>query len=442
MKNLRTAKKSKEEVIIEIDSLPFNFNPLMAIDYNSKLVASTMYEPLISDFNCHIEKNISQGKYFIRLYDSYRATTRDIYNTILYHLNKENGSPYKKELLPIKGAMNYIKKVVEVDQLGVHIEDDKNMCIELEHDIDYFEHVLEGQFLVPSTGEGIPINTGPYKMLHTTDTSISLERNDRYHLTTECSVKLLTFLLNQDIYRSMHLYLQGKVDITCNTQFFHENEWVKDYEDFQEYDLSLLYSFEINRKNTGLKNLIMYKYPRSEVSKHVYGNLKPINNLLGEITKNVTYDQDPEFASGDTNTVSIIYADYYPNHILVDRLKIMLENLELKTKITRVEDFKEYVTMDKTRYDIKLHLFLPNYDHLSSFFKFFINDIESASLRRNLVDLYNNRNRDELIRCFESTTHYIPLFLGKSQYLKDPHIKGFKMNRIGLLSVAELSYEN
>src|SRR4051812_9535726 len=97
MKRIREGISYKSSIVIEIDSLPYDLNPLKSHDYTSRFICSAMYEPLEQNKNCIIH-NKDNLCYTIRLNPNYLGNAQQIINCFKYHLNIKNKSIYLKQL--------------------------------------------------------------------------------------------------------------------------------------------------------------------------------------------------------------------------------------------------------------------------------------------------------------------------------------------------------
>ena len=117
MNRLRRQLAFKDEIIIEIDSIPSDLNPLNTYDYTSRFICSALYEPLENNINCTIttKENIF---FSIELHSSYIGNAQQLLNCFLYHLNFKNKSIYIRSLLIIKGVADYIKGLKALTKLA------------------------------------------------------------------------------------------------------------------------------------------------------------------------------------------------------------------------------------------------------------------------------------------------------------------------------------
>ena len=437
MKIERISKNREvNRVYVEIDSMPISLNPLLANDYISKFILSAMYEPLIKDKNCSIQK-LDDLTYIIEIHQDFLGDSLLFLKTIQFHLNKENSSPYFKELICFKNALAVYKKQLSPDQIGVSIVNHKTFKVTLEYKIDYLVELIQSIFLAPVNTTTLTEN-GPYKLFSHEPNHIVLIRNMDYFNFVDSLVAEVHFILNTNINNSLSLYEIGEIDITCNTQFSHKNTHLMHFEDFCQSELNLFFLLKV--KNRSLLEFIYKEFPREKIAKQLEGVVTPLYNLLdfqsdtGNIKGNVK-DFDMLLAEEKLN---ISFANFYPNNLIIKEIEWLLTKKDISFVRCSFEDFESFLST-KENPDIELSLVMPTYVHYSSLIKTFIYDY-SIELQKEIIDAMNNNKLQKLAYLLCKTQHYIPLFKGKSMYLKEPSLKGFHMNELGLLDLSKLTY--
>lgn len=437
MKIERISKnKEVNRVYVEIDSMPISLNPLLANDYISKFILSAMYEPLTKGKNCSIQK-LDDLTYIIEIHQDFLGDSLLFLKTIQFHLNEENYSPYFKELICIKNALAVYKKCLSPDQIGVSIINNKTFKVTLEYKIDYFVELIQSIFLVPVNTTTLTEN-GPYKLFSHEANRIVLMRNMEYFNFVDSLVAEVHFILNTNINNSLSLYEMGEIDITCNTQFSHENTDLKNFEDFCESELNLYFLLKV--KNRSLLEFIYKEFPREKIAKQLEGVVTPLYNLLdfhagmGDIISTVT-DFDMPLEGEKLN---LSFANFYPNNLIIKEIESLLTQKDISFVRRSFKDFESFLST-KENPDIELSLVMPTYAHYSSLIKTFIYDY-SIDLQKEIIEAMNNNELQKLTRLLCMTQHYIPLLKGKSMYLKEPSLKEFHMNELGLLDLSKLTY--
>ena len=436
MNRLRRQLAFKDEIIIEIDSIPSDLNPLNTYDYTSRFICSALYEPLENNINCTIttKENIF---FSIELHSSYIGNAQQLLNCFLYHLNFKNKSIYIRSLLIIKGVADYIKGLKSINEIGIKVLNDRKLIIELEKESFFFSHIIQSIYILP-VEEDMAVQNGPYKLNMLTSEEVKLIYNPNYYSRkTKNYIKNLTFKLNNNPNDSINLYKNYKIDVSCHTQFLHTNAHYMQYSDFKEINSPMI-------NNTKLRNLINKNICRKDIANNLKNIIIPLYTLTGDATFERAlkkHSNDLQLIE-DTRDLKIIYADYYPNSIIMDNIIYLLKQYGYTCSVKIIKDFRDYIKINTKEYDISLHLFFPLYHHYSSYVSSFLTNINDMSEKMNILNFLNANDISNLNIYLQYTDNYIPLFLGKSLYIKDSNINGFQLKDNGYLCVKNLEYAN
>ncbi|MDA1476984.1 ABC transporter substrate-binding protein [Bacillus changyiensis] len=419
---------------IEIDSLPIDLNPLTTCDYTSKYISSVMYEPLRNGYNSRINHQNNQD-YTIQLHPNYLGNAYQLANTIQFHLKRENQSPHVTSFLSVKHAIPFVKKQLSFDEIGIRVKDDRELEVVLDEPFEGFLSILQSSFFIPSEQNGQPVANGPYQLTCQHETGLHFERNPRYQMTPadKNTIHSIDFVLNKNLSKSIDLYKTNHIDITCHTQFHHDNMEYQSYKDFKESSLPMLFTLKI--KDDQLLTFIKSNLNKNKMAEKLRDIIIPTDSLLGIYQADHSYEEAKLVRE---ESVRMTYADYYPNGEIIQEMISLLDNSGVKTDIHKVSSFYDYYHLDKSAFDIELHLFLPTYLHYTSYAKYFIHDLPDKESKIKVVESIKKRKKKELYATFENTKQYYPICFGKSLFLQNPCIEGFAVNYDGLLSVHDL----
>ncbi|MEC5221335.1 ABC transporter substrate-binding protein [Bacillus atrophaeus] len=436
MKRLnRAARNADEPLKIEIDSLPIQLNPLITSDYTSKFISSIMYESLRHGYNCRMTHQQHQV-YTVKLHPHYIGDAEKLIHTITFHLIKENQSPHLTSFLCIKNAIPFVKGLMPLEELGLKVMNKREFEVTLDEPFEAFQTVLQSSFLIPSEQNGDAVANGPYRLIHKDEKGLEFERNPEYQITPadQNTIRSIHFVFNDNLTKSIELYENNKIDVTCHTQFHHTNMDYRTYIDFKESSLPMLFTLKV--KDGMLLRFIKNNLNKQQLAQDLRHIVIPTDSLLG-VSSNIR-EKHEEIEIVSKEPVRIVYADYYPNGEIMEKVADIVKQSGIDVVIHKVSTFHEYYHLDKRIFDIELHLFLPNYLHYMSYLKYFIHDIPEKKVKMDIFEFAKHKKKEELYGLFENTTQYYPICFGKSLYLQDPCIEGFHLNPDGLLSVHDL----
>lgn len=348
----RTARKPGDPLKIEIDTSPIRLNPLDTQDYTSKMICSIMYESLQDGYNCRIIRKDPRTCQ-VDIHPDYLGDAEGVVQTIIYHLTKENQSPHLGSFLNIKQAVPYVKGLVSSDQLGVNVTGEKRFGVTLDEPSDEIEAVLQSSFLIPGTAGGDVPENGPYRFKRTFEKGLEFERNPQYKMTPadHRTVQTIQFILNDDLEKSIGLYEANQTDVTCHTQFHHSNMRYRQYADFKENHLPMLFTFKV--KDDMLRTFIQHYFDKQKLAGDLGHIITPTDSLIGIWESGRTPQKDPPLLTKE-EPIRIVYADYYPNGEIIERLADLFRRAGADVSVSRVSHFNDYYHMDKSGFDIEI----------------------------------------------------------------------------------------
>ncbi|WP_100374749.1 ABC transporter substrate-binding protein [Bacillus sp. FJAT-45037] len=427
----------EDQVIIEIDSIPDMLNPVVTHDYTSRFICSAMYQRL-NETNCEI-LDMNSTVYNITLKENYIGTAQELKNCILYHLDRNNKSNYLRQLLMIKNSYSFVVNQSSVNDIGITVKDDKVLEIELEYPNVSFVNTIQNLYIVPME-DGEPIQNGPYILEKVEHDSILLLRNTKFithdNLDGMKLVDKIIFKLNTNPLNSISMYSRGEIDVTCHTQFLHTNSHLKKYLDFQEKKSPILYTLYISNKR--LQRLVTSLINKKSLAKKLKEVVVPLDTLTGDI--NFSRQESNYLVRDvfDQKVIKIAYANYYPNNYIVENIVRQLNKIGIKCEMHVVNDFRDYLRLNKKDYDISLHLVLPLNNTPVSYARTFLFDINNRVKKQKIIEQVNQVRLEELNNLLVETDNYIPLFMGKSMYMKRLNIVNFYLGTDGYLDLKSL----
>ncbi|WP_194748111.1 periplasmic substrate-binding domain-containing protein [Staphylococcus chromogenes] len=403
---------------IEIDSMPLDLNPLTTLDYCGRYISYLLFEPLKSKANCKIKANCTHDIYEINIHQDYEKcfSSYDILNCLLFHLNNKNKSPFFKHLIYIKNAYLYNKGYCDLEKLGISCTSKYSLEIELERSYIGFEKVLQAPFIVPLNSLNKPVIKKEFLI---TNNQIKVE-------DFSSSYQNICFVLNDEINESINLYNKGIIDITCHTQFHHQNFNIVNSEELIHIKSDLLFLLEINDSN--LKNFIQnFWFPPD------WNNLvvRPTNTFIGLKTENID-KKNIKIDKIEKCRLTIAYSDFYPNNIIVDFLKKDLEKLGFSMEVYKFSDFNYFTQMNKKEFDIILRITFPQFESELAHISNFIWDIKEKETR----NYYMNsllENKEENFLSLNSTDHYLPIYNMNFNYMNFNE-QEISVNKFGFLT--------
>lgn len=295
---------------------------------------------------------------------------------IKFHQLKHNKSPFRLFFTDIVST-----ELLDSSKLKITLKE--NFLID-------FKQVIESSFFIP-VNQGVPINNGPYSFK---GTNLKFKKNKKYW-NKKVKRYPINFLLNQDSEKSQALYESQIITMTSNTHFNEKMLTKFKYtKDFNLVKSKLLFLLEI--KDKGVKELIREK-------REYFLKNKKILKLLHPLTENwnIKFDKWKK----PLKPVKIVYANYYPNSEVIDLVSKILDFYEIETEITVIKDLAMFSKLDKEKYDVILHLITPP-----------INDINSYKL------LFKKNRNEHPYLSFDKYYNFLPLFEGKSFFLKDKNL--------------------
>ena len=339
-----------------------------------------------------------------------------------------------------KNAKKIVNDLSIIDDLGIDVIHSKKLIIELEYEAKDFLSIIQSFFVLPISRNKKLISNGPYILNKHTNKSIIVKRNSKFRST--CSnIETIIFKLYKEPLKFIEDYKTGLVDVTCHTQFPFPKESYEMYEDYCESPLELI--FILRCKNLDIKKTITPIIQEQLYKQYLFKdiNITAGTNLLGsKMSYPKLGNNDIDFKNDCNNTImNLYYAEYYPNDLIARALKDYFQEYGLILELHAESDFSTFLnTSDKS--DLMLDLVMPSYEHFFSYIRAFIHEFDIDD-RRSIVSLTNQQSDKaylELHDYFSSSPYTLPLGKGASIYLKDPQLRGYNLNSLGLLDLKNI----
>ena len=141
----------------------------------------------------------------------------------------------------------------------------------------------------------------------------------------------------------------------------------------------MLFTFKV--KDGMLRSFIQHYFDKQKLAGDLGHIITPTDSLIGIWESGRTPQKDPPLLTKG-EPIRIVYADYYPNGEIIERLAELFRRAGADVSVSRVSHFNDYYHMDKSGFDIELHLFLPAYMHELSYIKYFIRDISDPGKKK------------------------------------------------------------
>ena len=196
-------KEKKAVVKIAFDQEPTTLDPRLGKDLYTANVLQSLYEGLMRlDYNGHVSLGVANKvdvsedlmTYTFHLRDARwsdgsQVTANDFYETWKSILDPSFPSPNASQLYYIKGAKKYKEESASLDDLGIHVTDDKTLVVQLENPVPYLLKLVSTYFYLPvheslrnsSSNDVKIVSNGPFKLKSWKQSDeIILKKNENY----------------------------------------------------------------------------------------------------------------------------------------------------------------------------------------------------------------------------------------------------------------------
>lgn len=286
---------SNKELVFNLYTEPRSIDPQKYSDNLTMQLANSLYEGLLRlDENDNIVGGLAEkyhkedNKYYFTLRnnlkysDGSEITLEDVKNGFLRVLNKENASQYAGMLFAIKNAKQYYEGKVNVEDLGIFIENNQ-LVIELENDLNYFPYLLTLPLSVPYKEN---LYNGPFELVSQNEQEIILKKNKNYWRSNEVELDNIKYVYFND-YSVLNNLIQNddinisRVDSELLTTGINVNSYLNGriwYLEFNLVENEIL-------KNEHIRKAISLAINRDEYVKVVRndGSIKALNLINEEV---------------------------------------------------------------------------------------------------------------------------------------------------------------
>jgi len=472
---------------ISIDADPLSIDPGLAHDYIGNIVCQTLFEPLFIKDN--------SGKFVGGSAQNYKISSDK--ETYTFTLKEKNFWSDGSDVTAYDFEYTFTRlRQMKKNGSGIGLDsviswakatDKRTLVIQLEHPVPYLIELLTSPCFSPLPSWIIEkhdvdwtkpehiISNGPFKLIYNQPgDEIIVEKNPYYENSSKKRLKGIRFVTCKDFELQLKKYQENEIHITCNTFFdFKDISLFKENDDFFEKPLSMLHCLLPN-----LKGLNSFKDPKIRkalylaIDKHTIANslyngvtattdFVPQNLLESQLNpsdfspslaKKLFYESK-HHASLINTPIEILYADYYPNGIVLSAIsKLWKEHLNIKTILHKVslKDIPRKLQSEDFTFCYSLipAMFGDAMAYLQNFFDpTALQDKSENYINILSQSLYANKEeRDSLYQCANSilkhTLPVFPLFTANSYYLKKPFINNYTDFPCGKFAFNNLDISN
>lgn len=214
-----------------------------------------------------------------------------------YLLNPKTASQYSYFLYGIKNAKPYSEgKIKDFSQVGVKLDKDGNLVVELEQPKSYFPYLLTHHSTYPIRKEIIekhgdrwtePENIktlGAYNLkVWDHDKAIVLERNDNYYGEKAKTKNILAYMINEQS-TALNLFDAGKLD-SVHSLPSRELSHLKKRPEYRANGVLTIYFFGFNTKrppvdNVKVRQAISHAIDRKQITDMIGGGQIPLTSWV------------------------------------------------------------------------------------------------------------------------------------------------------------------
>lgn len=435
---------------ILIDDFPHTLMPFECLDYSSKIVLGSMFEPIFYEENGIFKSNIVMEEvrdlqvcFIIKEFywsNGIRFSAKDVQNTLLFIIGQN--TKFSNYLNFIEGVNDYFDGICSLDDIGIMAIGENRFVFNMRYRYDYkslFSAIQFSPMYIENSSVNLNIFSGPFKLKKICDDKVVLEKNNNYN-NLNIDIDELIFHKENNMYLALEQYEREEVSMTSSTFFPFDR--IKLYENSDEFYLSNS-NIEFN---IILLNTKLFKF-KGNLHKYLFSKI--INNpelvtginLNNKVYFEDTVDIDKIILNKDIFRIKILYPDYYPNNIIVDLICIFFKQFDIYVESTGLilEDFIKTLNIKNNSYDIILRLFSPIIANELEYMISYINNFESKYVDKyiDLLNKYiNNEHSDQkhsiqklLDKYISQYSNRIPLAKVKHIYLKDKSLSRYIIDK-------------
>lgn len=212
-------------------------------------------------------------------------------------LNPKTAAEYAYFLFGVKNAKAYNEgKVTDFSQVGVSINKDGQLVVELEQPKSYFPYLLTHQSTFPMrkdivekfgdkwTEPGNIQTLGAYKLkIWEHDKALVLERNDSYFADKAKTKYVLAYMVNE-LSTALNLFDSGKLDVQ-NQLPSREISQLRKRPEYKEFGVLAIYYYGFNTKkkpfdDVRVRKAFAHAINRKEITDLLAGGQKPLSGWV------------------------------------------------------------------------------------------------------------------------------------------------------------------
>lgn len=345
---------------------------------------------------------------------------QDIYNSILFILENKGLPSYYLDF--IVGVDEYLVGKKALNEVSIFIQDDKLFCMLKDEEIDYHEILSLVQFsplYIRDDKVYWNITTGRYKIDNFNISDCIILKKNLFH--PENNYDYLMFKVIKNPTLSVNYFLKNPdVLMTCSTSFpYNKIEECISNEQFVKLKSNIRIFFKIKQDLMEIKNEIS-SFIKAEMEKNI--KLKKGIVLDFNYVTEVKKEQARVFDKIPLNPIKILFANFYPNSILVDYLSLYFRRKNIQVILFAKNNMKDFIDeYNLGNYDVSLLLTSPLMKNQISWLEYFI-----YTLNRDLQDTYvnivnqrcENKNYEEVENFLIKNSNVVPVGFINHLFLK------------------------
>ena len=388
-----------KNIAIELDFMP-QINKIINVkDYNDYFFLQFIHSWLRDGENCNIT-SLDNKEYKISLFDYWikkGITSKEFINS--FYWNAVSKSPYKV-FLP------FVKR--ENNELQLKYINDKEFTIELIAPCKEFYLMIQSRYIVPFDDSGTEILCGEYKIIE--------KKEKELHLFSPKNNSTIRILVNSNPEVTSEYLNNNKIDISCPSN----------------------YSPFVNVKNDKLikkkGSLVYYLFSKDEVITKIIANNRRIINILlrekiGDFIEplNSFYENIYDFGEPEDyweidydsivdNDYVIYYSNYYPNKLLADICRLVLNKYGVNVRTYEVPSYYNFMN-ECSEYNLYMGVMYPLYESSHAVGMNMLGGLSKENQMRFSKALVDNNVR-EMWRLLRKIGGFVPLGKGNFWYYK------------------------
>ena len=407
----------KNELFIELDDYPIEYNPQLCHDYNGLFVSQFLYSSLIDGNNCNIVSE-DNTQFEIELYDS--LLSRNIFSDsyiralIYYYNNPTQFSVFRPFIKTKEGT----PEIFEINK--------RKFKINLKIQFPEFKSLLQSRYIIPLDENYRPLFSGDYRLIvGDSHDQLSLKK-----VASTAPFERIVFVVNSDSIKTIRLLNTGSIDMTCPSNYSPLLDYIDNFNRKQQ-DGSLIYYLFVKNERI-LKCLQKNKsYILNRVSRTLGRYLDPIDSFwIQKYRPDKSVEKIESCSTKEECT--FVYSDFFPNKLLATICADVLNMCGYSVNLKKEVSFRTYMET-RNLYDGYIGVRYPKYDSLTSYALSFAVQL-NADKKKEFLNCFMVRNFDGMHRVLQDVPRFFPLAISKTIYLFNDHAKNIEISRFGKIT--------